>query len=520
MADLDLQALDRAIHDLPQTIGGPGGLAGAVVEGATAFVHPWGFADIDRRLAMTDQLRLPICSISKQFTCAVMLDALGDPERLDDRVAAFLPNLEGTLPGIRDLANMQSGLRDYWAMTVLHGAHPEGRFAREDARRLLDRIRTTHFAPGTSYSYCNVNFRILCEIVETETGRDLGALYNERVFGPAGMETAIHTPDTTVPADGVVGYEGDERVGYIPATNRIYWTGDAGISASLRDMLAWERHIHATADDADSLYRKLSAPQTFRNGRAAPYGFGLVHETVGGRPATGHGGALRGFRLQRLYVPSARLSVVVLLNHEADAHAAALHLAHAALGLPTSEADATVEPSWAGDYVVEETGLLLRIETTRDRVMARYAAAPDTLSVDEHGVARSADMTLTPQGSGLHVERPGEDLRSDAVAITGTAEPDTSITGRFRSPETGDTMEIVASGSGLYASFEGLLGQGPVHALRPLGPDIWAMSCRRSMDAPPPGDWTLRISRNGAGGISGLTLGCWLARDVPFVPVE
>ncbi|WP_299655965.1 D-aminopeptidase [uncultured Jannaschia sp.] len=520
MADIDFRALERAIRDLPQTIGGPGGLAGAVVNGATAFVHPWGFADMDQRLAMTDRLRMPICSISKQFTCAVLFDAINDPERLDDRVATLLPNLESTSPGVHELANMQSGLRDYWAMTVLHGAHPEGRFAREDARRLLDRIRTTQFDPGTSYSYCNVNFRILCELIEGETGRDLGELYVERVFGPAGMETAIHTPDTAVPADGVVGYEGDAKLGYIPAANRIYWTGDAGISASLQDMLAWERHIHTTSDDADSLYCRLSVPQSFRNGRAAPYGFGLVHETVGGRAATGHGGALRGFRLQRLYIPSVRLSVVVLLNHEADAHAAALGIARAALGVAAPEVGHSIEKGWAGDYVVPETGLLLRVETTRDRVVARYATAPDELVLGEDDVARSADMTLTRRGDGLRVERPGEDLRAEAVPITGAAVQDMSIAGLFRSPETGDTMEIVAAGGGLYAGFEGLLGQGPVHALHPLGSDVWAMSCRRSMDAPPPGDWTLRVMRDDAGSVSGLTLGCWLARDVPYLLAE
>ncbi len=332
MTQIDHPALERAVANLAFSARGASGSVGVVHEGRTVLDHAWGYADMARRRAMSVRTLMPICSISKQFTCGVLLDVVGDPAVLDDRVAEFLPRFTGRRPGVADLCHNQSGLRDYWALTVLHGADPEGVFAREDARPLLARMQTGHFQPGASYSYSNGNFRILSDMIEERAGRSLGELYAQRMFGPAGMETAVLTADTSRPADGTVGYEGNAAVGYFPATNRIFWTGDAGISASLHDMLAWERHIDATRDDAGSLYRRLSAPQSFADGTPASYGFGLAHETVAGLAATGHGGALRGFRLQRLHVPARRLSVVVLFNHEGDAHAAALGIAKAALG--------------------------------------------------------------------------------------------------------------------------------------------------------------------------------------------
>ena len=36
------------------------------------------------------------------------------------------------------------------------------------------------------------------------------------------------------------------------------------------------------------------------------------------------------------------------------------------------------------------------------------------------------------------------------------------------------------------------------------------------MDAPAPGDWTLRVRRDGNGKAAGLTLGCWLARGIDY----
>jgi D-aminopeptidase len=513
MAEIDSLSLERSVCSLPLSFKGPGGLAGVVHDGNVILEHSWGYADLARRRPLTAQTLMPICSISKQFTCGVMLDLIGEPNHIDDRVAGYLPKLEGRRPSIVELCHMQSGLRDYWALTVLHGAHSEGVFGRVDARPMLARMRTTHFEPGMSYSYSNGNFRMLSDLIEEHVGRSLGELYAERIFGPAGMETAAFTPDTTEPADGTVGYEGNESVGFFPATNRIYWTGDAGISASLEDMLAWERHIDATRDEADGLYRRLSAPPRFADGSPAQYGYGLVHEKVGGFDATGHGGALRGFRLQRLHVPARRLSVVVLFNHEGDAHAAAASVMKAALGKEAEPPGSPVEVDWAGAYVEPATDLVLRVEPRHGGLGARFATAAERLTVGADGVARGGDMTLARDGNGMRMERPGENLRTTATRLSGEAKRD--LEGRYRSGEVDGSLEIVQTGGAFYGAFEGMLGKGPMHPIYPLAEDVWLMPCRRSMDAPAPGDWTVRVRRD-AGRVRGLTVGCWLARRVEY----
>lgn len=515
MTQIDHAALERKLREIACTAAGPGGAVGVVHEGRTVVDHAWGYADMARRLGMTSRTPMPICSISKQFTCGVLLDLVSDPSALDDQVAEFLPRFGGRLPRVAELCHNQSGLRDYWALTVLHGADPEGVFGREEARPLLARMKTGHFEPGTGYSYSNGNFRMLSNMIEERAGRSLGELYRDRIFGPAGMETAALTPDTSQPAGGTVGYEGNAAVGFFPATNRIYWIGDAGISASLQDMLAWERHIDATRDDAGSLYRRLSAPQSFADGTPASYGFGLAHEKVAGLEATGHGGALRGFRLQRLYIPARRLSVVVLFNHEGDAHGAAVAVARAALGAdgeePRSQA---VGAGWAGAYMDPATDLVLRVEPGHSGLRARFATTPDRLFLDEAGVARCADMTLARDGDTIRMERPGENLRTTATRLAGDAKPD--IEGRYRSGEIEGGFEIVSTGGVFYGGFDGMLGRGGMQPVLPLADDVWLLPCRRSMDAPAPGDWTIRVRRDAGGAVRGLTVGCWLARRVDY----
>ena len=510
----NLAAIERAVQALPRDFAGPGGVVGVACEGEVILEHAWGYADAAKRRPMTPATLMPICSISKQFTCAVLLDLFDDPAIFDARLADFLPNLTGRLPSTRQLCNMQSGLRDYWALTLLHGAEAEGEFRREDARPLLARMRSTHFEPGSSYSYSNGNFRILSDLIEGRADRSLAELYDERIFQRVGMHTARLTADTSKPADGTVGYEGNSEVGYFPAMNCIFWTGDAGISASLRDMLAWEQFIDATRHDAQGLYRRLSASQSFIDGSPAQYGFGLVHETLGGVPLTGHGGALRGFRLQRLHASSARLSVVVLLNHEADAHAAALSVMKAGLGQDPEPAGESFPCDWSGCYMDPATDLLVQIGRDRGQLRARYSVVPDTLTFDKNGTARSPALTLAREAGGLRMERQGERLSTHLRPVEGEATPD--IAGHYYSEEVEGTLEIADAGGVFHGGFDGMLGAGAMQPIVPMAEDVWVMPCQRSMDAPAPGDWTIRIRRGADGAVDGLTIGCWLARRVEY----
>lgn len=515
MTSIDTAALAAAIASLPERFKGPGGVVGVVHDGKVIAREAWGYADLDTGLPMTPARLLPICSISKQMTCGVLLETVGDPSRLDGRLADFLPNLEGQRPTIQEMMDNRSGLRDYWALTVLHGAHQEGVFRREDARPVFARMKTTHFAPGSQYSYSNGNFRILSDLIEETAGRSLADLYASHIFGPAGMRSARLAADTSLPLNGTIGYEGNSAVGWFPAVNRIVWTGDAGIAASLDDMLAWEQFIDAGRNDTASLYSRLSAPVTFTDGKPARYGMGLAQDKIDDIAITGHGGALRGFRIRRLHAASARLSVVVMFNHESDAHGAALSLMRAALGKPAAAPKAvTADPAWAGSYLEPISGLGLTVTVHGSRVKASLGGGAEVLPFGEDSVARSAGMTLTREGEGLRIVRPGDNLTGVAHRIEGA--PATDIAGRYWSEETESLLEIDASGRTFAGRFDGFLGRGPMHAISPVAGDVFKLSTPRSMDAPSPGDWTLRVRRDASGRIEGVTLGCWLARNVAF----
>jgi D-aminopeptidase len=510
--------LERAIEKLPRAYPGPGGAVAVLRYGETLVRHAWGWANAERRIPFSPHTLFRMCSITKQFTCAVVLDAFPDPSVLDDDVRARLPLLQQPVPGALHLCHNQSGLRDYWAVAMLHGSPVEAPFGDPEAERVIGGTLTLHFAPGTRNSYVNQNFRILSDIVQHRTGRSFAELLRTRVFDRAGMGSALLAADTSAMPDGTVGYEVTSTGGYRAAENHILWTGDAGLGASLDDMIAWERCIDATRDDADALYNRLSAPVSFSDGARAAYGFGLSRGSELGHPITSHGGALRGWRAHRMYVPSERVSVVVMFNHLSDAHEAAVDVLAAVLDRDRRQPTPPLPPpEWTGAYIDTETGLSARINATSEgKLRLRFGHFPDLLELRSDGSAINESVLLRPVDGGLWMERTHENLNTLLRPHPGAATSD--VAGRYRCEELDAELTVADSGGVLYGAFSGFLGQSRMELLEPIGPDLWALPCPRALDHTPPGDWTLAFQREGAN-VAGVEVGCWLARRLPYVRV-
>jgi len=522
MNKIPASRLDRIVEALPGNYPGPGGAVAMLRDGQTVIRHAWGWANAERRIPFTPRSLFRMCSVTKQFTCGLVLDAFPDPSVLDGDVRARLHHLGQSAPGARHLAHNQSGLRDYWAIAMLQGSPAEAPFGDAEAASVIASSRTLQFAPGTRYSYCNQNFRILSDIVEQRSGRSFADLLRSRIFDRAGMETAFVAADTRALPDGTEGYEGSHAGGFRAAENRILWTGDAGLGASLDDMIAWERHIDASRHDADALPSRLSVPVNFADGRPAAYGFGLSRSTDFGRAVIGHGGALRGWRCHRLYVPSERLSIVVMFNHLSDSRAAAMDLLGAALGEELPKPDTSLPaPKWLGNYVEPETALSVRVErAAAGRVRLRFGHHPEVLNLQSDGSARSdGGLALRHTNGALWMDRTQEN-HSTALRPCQEGAPVLDVAGRYRSGELNAELTVVETGNALYGAFSGALGLGRMELLNPVGPDLWVLPCYRALDHTPPGDWTLGFRRDSAGLANGVEIGCWLARRIPYERVN
>lgn len=533
--------IQTVIETVPTLYRGPGGAVAVLKDGEVAGEYVWGFADLDRRIPMTNQTQMPICSISKQFVCQLLFDLERKPtpamtakgedkdfwECLSKELAEMLPSEltspKGNALKIADLCNMQSGLRDYWALTTLWGARTEGIFSlRDDAINICPRMKSFHFEPGTQFSYSNTNYYIVSRLIERISKQGLGTLLAERLFGPAGMSSASLCPNTFGHPQPCLGYEGDEEHGFRPAINRIEWAGDAGIVASLADMIAYEQYLDRSWSDPSSVYRKITEPQHYRDGSPANYGWGLLRFKIDDSDALGHGGGLRGFRSYRVHVPEKRLSVVVLLNYEAPANEASMHILKQVLNVAAEEPAPTVDPSpnWAGRFVDEHNQMGITIsQKGQSEVSITYSRSSEPAKLVEAGQARSKTMVASIDGDSLCLQRFAEHA---VVKARRLAKPDkpidgSELLGEYHCAEIDSKLHCCGSAQSIFGWFEGFLGQGPAHLIRHLGEDVWLLADPRGMDAPAPGDWTLVFERDQGGAVTGVSVGCWLARRLDFV---
>ena len=534
------EPIEQILSDLPAKCRGPGGAIAVVKDGELLGEKVWGFADLQHGIPMGNDTVIPICSISKQMTCGLLTDLQLNPtpamtarsesaeQQLADELAKVLPKemTQDTGVTLELLCNNQSGMRDYWALTVLWGARPETPFSiQHHGPQMLQRLKSFQFEPGTQYSYANTNFYVLGRIMENVTGQALSSLLDERIFAPAGMKTASLCADTSKHPSPCVGHEGNEKDGFYPGDNRIEWAGDAGIVASLSDMVAYEKFIDRNRDNTQNWYGLNCKKQQFKDGASSDYGYGLSQHSVGGVTLVGHGGALRGYRLNRIYAPEARVSVVALLNEEhAKVGTVCDHILERLLGVQDAKFKAVEpNPAFIGTYLDPESDLAVTIgkgEAEGKLSFSYHRAAVDITPVEVNkAVSNDVIAVLDRDVLELTLPKDNRKFRAERVPAAKPRANYSGLHGNFKCAEIDSIFHCSGTDGMLYGSFDGFFGKGPIHLMRPLAEDVFALACPRAMDSSPPGDWSVVARRDASGKIIGVTVGCWLARKLDFVRI-
>ncbi|KAJ5482752.1 D-aminopeptidase [Penicillium diatomitis] len=529
--------LQDFLREIPGRYRGPGGAIAVLRNGEVVGKQVWGYSNLDEHRLMDETTSMPICSITKQMLCLIIEDVRRNPtpkmlstdRTFDEQMDAGLREIvskeiiENTGLTLEHLCNNQSGIRDYWAMSMFWGTQPEGRFTLEhDAKKALSLTTSLQFEPGTQYSYSNLNFHILARVLENVTGLPLATHLSERLFAPARMQSARLCEDNARVPEWCVGYEGNEVFGFLPAKNLVEWSGDAGVLASLNDMIAYEQYLDRSWEDEQSLYRAIARVPYFKDGTSAMYGNGLARTKLGDIDIIGHGGSLRGYCLHRLQVPSERLAIVVMLNHEIDAETIAMDIVSSLLTTSQTTPNLAHRPQtdWncLGTFFDPDAQLSFTVRGDEPgTVIVQYADHEEKVFLSTAASGSTATLFLELEGDTIEMHRIDDNRRIHARRIRapqGIIRGD--YTGRYECKEQKSVFFCDGTGEMLYGAFEGFLGKGPLHLMRYLGEDIWVLVCPRGLDAPAPGNWTLVFHRDDAGNITGVTMGCWLARNVHF----
>ena len=257
------------------------GLAVSISINGSHETFNFGVRDVSRNLPITNTTHFRIASISKAFTAlAVMKLYDAGIVDLDEDISNYLgyqvrnPNAVTTPITLRMVLSHRSGLQDgagyanfqnaTFSQTPLPNLNelllPGGNFYTPNIWRLE--------APGTYFTYSNLNFGLLGTIIEAVTSERFDVYMKSEILEPLGIDGSFNIQDLTdinelaalyryqngtwVPQ--LDNYEGvmptpPDLSGYVPGTNGLYFAPQGGLRCTATDLITFLRFLQEEGND-------------------------------------------------------------------------------------------------------------------------------------------------------------------------------------------------------------------------------------------------------------------------------
>jgi CubicO group peptidase (beta-lactamase class C family) len=325
-------AIDSMITSALEQWDVPGIAIGVVQNGKILWAKGFGKRDVASGLPMTGDTLLPIGSITKSFTTAVLGTLVDEGKVAWDRpVRTYLPWFRGydemltAELTVRDLLTHRSGLP----------RHDLVWYNNQDLtrRQLVERIA---FLPPNkrlreTWQYNNLMFLTAGVLIEELTGKPWESAVRDRILSPLGMKRSTFS-DAEAVRDGDHAQPYREKDGKVSevAFREVGNMGPAGsISSSANEMALYAllQLSHGRADGKQllqaSTIAEIQTPQ-MAVGRtsddpdvSAPvYGMGWFVDSYRSHARVSHGGNIDGFSALLTLFPNDDLAIVALANLE------------------------------------------------------------------------------------------------------------------------------------------------------------------------------------------------------------
>ena len=325
--------LEETVQSQLKTQKLPGAVVAVAVEDSVVLVEAFGARDLATGAPMRDDDIFLIGSMTKLFT-ATLLAQLEEQGKLslDDPVAKHLDNTK-PLPEwtrqvtVRQLANHTSGLpRD----PVNRRNLPDSPgvmlpYSRTELYRGLAQTKLDA-EPGARWSYSNLGYAVLGEVVESASGRPYETQLKESLLMPLGLKdtgiTISPEDEKRIPS----GYWVDREPIARPRWQMGEVVSFAGMHSTARELAQFLIAQTATGPGATFSSTVRTTLQTaspgvvVAPGRSISLGW-FIESLPGGLRAIGGGGEVDSFSGTLAFFERPRIGIVVLTNRGASAGA-------------------------------------------------------------------------------------------------------------------------------------------------------------------------------------------------------
>ncbi len=312
----------------------PGAAIAIVNRDGVVHQQTWGVKNVTEQDLVDVDSVFRIASMSKTFAgTAASLLVEQQLQEWDTPLAELLPGIQLGPRGasqritLKHIVSQSTGLMPHSYSNMLDDGVSYDRIKQQ-----FPRIPTV-CSPGSCYSYQNVVFSLVGDVVEESTGASYERFVEDQIFKPLGMVTAsvgmdpyLEDPEATYP------HRMRRGAWRTTTTNPAYYSvaPASGINASVEDMALWlranlgafpevlsanalsELHEPVVATPHGSYFNRWSGLEK------AYYAIGWRVLEYKGLRAVHHGGGVRGYRSEMVFVPEANIGMVFLINAESN----------------------------------------------------------------------------------------------------------------------------------------------------------------------------------------------------------
>ncbi len=486
----------------------PGIAVGIAQRGHMVWGGARGLANLDAKTPMTPRTPFRICSISKQFACALtMREARAGRIDLRAHPSRYVPWTRVLDPAltVAHLMQNKSGIRDQWVMAMMMGATPTQPFTLDDGNEAVRHAPACMFVPGERNLYCNINFEIVGQILESVTGIPYAQLLSAQILAPLAMHDTTLGIDTSLSIPGDTrGYRYHNKV-WKEEQNGIHWAASAGMISTAEDLLRWAACLRDPKATGLPWVADILPTTPFNDGSAAQYAAGVNHLAANGRAMLTHGGGLRGWKSTLMHFVNEETSIVVLMNRNNSPRVrmprALAYDVAAALGiLPVwrrkgaKPVPAKLPRGTAGAWVSREQGLIVCLRQKK-------GCAEVHSSLDWSTLFRTDNLrTLVTEDGGLRLLFGSDGGMTLVDAQENVCAPMRHIAGRakdaarkfagrgvYRCAPLGGAAVISTARGKTAITFTGIFGTGEPYPLTVIDAHTAYFDLMRGVDEAPPG---------------------------------
>ena len=308
-------AIDTMFSEYSQS-GVPGASLSIIKDGRVLYSKAYGLADVAGHVPATTGTNYRLASVTKQFTAtAILMLAERGKFSLDTPLSEVLPGTPSYAHDvrIRHLLNHTSGLVDYEDLI------PDSQTVQvldADVLKLLNKVDSLYFPPGSKFRYSNSGYTLLALVVEAVSGEPFARFLKENIFDPLGMKHTIAYQEGISTVDNRAFGHSRTDTGFVQtdqsATSAVL--GDGGIYSSVEDLFKWDQDLSGNRLISNSLRQQSFTPAVLNDGSKTKYGFGWYVEPYKSHESIYHTGSTRGFRNAIFRLSDQQLTIIILTN--------------------------------------------------------------------------------------------------------------------------------------------------------------------------------------------------------------